>query len=366
MGKQIFESFSFIPTNLMKDLYCRLPFEGYCIDAEGFGLPCCAFQKKDTHKLPIHENVSVDSDFFRSVQKEILSERIPDGCFHCYDRENQGMLSHRQKYIERRNKKNYKNDSTLKHLDISFSNTCNLACVMCSNRYSSKWNIINKKFPELTEITKSKPFESFNLSYAQIDDILEKSINLQSIVIKGGEPLLDKKCCYFLENLSKINPDLDVMIVSNVTAVDISILKPFKNLKIIASIDGLEDVYRWIRGFDFTTVDKNIDTLLNNNIQVIVNFTITAYNLHMLQKTHDYFIEKGIHHFGAYIAKEKYLHFNHLGKTKVEHYISNLNLSEFIYFPEYTEPSQKDKGDFAKFTKIMNLARGFEWQTIQL
>ena len=365
MGKQIFESFSFIPTNLMKDLYCRLPFEGYCIDAEGFGLPCCAFQKKDTHELPMHNTVQTDSQFFRDIKTKILRGQIPNGCITCFNREKHGILSHRQKYIERRNKKNYKNDSALKHLDISFSNTCNLACAMCSNRYSSKWNIINKKFPELTEITRSAPFESFTLSYAQIDDILEKSIDLQSLVIKGGEPLLDKKSCYFLENLSKINPDLDVMIVSNVTAVDISILKPFTNLKIIASIDGLEDVYRWIRGFDFTTIDNNIDTLLSNKIKVGVNFTISAYNLHVLQKTHNYFIKKGIYSFTAFIAKEKYLNFNHLGKNKVEQYISNLNLSEFIYFPEYTEPSQKDKGNFAKFTKIMNLARGFEWQTIQ-
>ena len=100
----------------------------------------------------------------------------------------------------------------IKRLDISFGNTCNLDCVMCRPDFSSKWNKVVETMPDdIKRGTEKKLVKNTTMTYDQIDTILDKvGKKLESIVIKGGEPLYDKKAQYFLNKLSDINPNFQV------------------------------------------------------------------------------------------------------------------------------------------------------------
>jgi len=339
---------------------CQLPYSGYCITAEGRGAPCCAMSPYG------EEHVSIKDAFNLPVFKEARDneDNWPSVCRTCEKQEKLYGGSHASKITL-----NDPVDNVISYLDISFSNTCNLNCVMCSNDYSTRWNILNAHMSnELFEwITHAMPGlkkqHIHQISYDQIDEIIEHGNQLKQIVIKGGEPLYDKKSLYFLNKLKEVNPHVKIKIVSNITNLNLELLNAFDEVKIICSIDGIYDIYEWIRGHSFRPVFENFKTLMSmrsDKLHVGLNYTISAYNFETLYETFNFFTDLGLprREFGVTVAMERHIHFRLLGKerfTEAMKDIKKLNETNFDYDLKWDkEATVYERDMFQKFNEFMS------------
>tara|TARA_B100001113_G_scaffold349760_1_gene345697 strand:+ start:4680 stop:5822 length:1143 start_codon:yes stop_codon:yes gene_type:complete len=244
-----------------------------------------------------------NSKRLNEIRKTMLSGKEVDSCHSCYRNEERGFKSRRQRKIvaelgktELTNTIAIQHKPRLKHIELNFSNTCNLACAMCNRTHSSGWMQQDKLMPpslenKISSIYKAigtprENFKPYALSDKFVQSIVDNILEYKSILIKGGEPLYDKRCIAFLHKVADLHPTVKTVIVSNITTLTprmIDTLSKLKNLELNFSIDGIGSIYNWIRGFDWNEVDKNFKTLMQlGNVSIDVNVTVSLWNIHLL------------------------------------------------------------------------------------
>ena len=275
--------------------FCYSPFYNLTVDSIGKFRICCATKQElgsTSDQLPSHFNKSEE---IKSLQKSMLAKSSKERdqyCKNCINREANGLSSHRLRYnqsVERlfnNNARQHLNDGPTT-LDISFSNICNLTCVMCSSQYSHKWLPIEINMNIQHQYTRG--FKKHQLPKAAVDDLINLAINTKRITIKGGEPLFDPQCLYFLEQIGKKNYSGIVFIVTNLTTLSpkiIDLLSCLKTVKVVVSIDGTGSIYEWIRGSSFDKLTQNLQSLfsIDSITSVSPALTISVFNLWNLIK----------------------------------------------------------------------------------
>lgn len=158
----------------------------------------------------------------------------------------------------------------IREIDLAFSRTCNLHCSTCSTEFSSSWQALDKRYAnempterreEIAGIQAKNP-----ISTDFVKELLGISADLDSLKIKGGEPLLDPNCLAYLERLPKTGFNGEVWLVTNASRLSekvLQILGKVPGLNLSVSVDGHGEVFEWIRGFDFAKVEQNIASLLS-------------------------------------------------------------------------------------------------------
>ena len=210
-----------------------------------------------------------------------------NGCEYCRNIEDSGGTSDRQfqNQIPDIYPPELDNDVTVTKvtpvvLEVFFSNTCNLACVYCSSKFSSLIQTENKKFggailPEL----------NFEYSDNLYRDLIPKfwnwfdqnSKSLKRLQILGGEPFLQKDLHRLIEYFDDNPcPDLEFNLVTNLslpTPLIEPILKKLSTLKnqnklkridIQVSVDCWGEPQEYIRhGFNLETFDRNMNLMIS-------------------------------------------------------------------------------------------------------
>jgi len=278
-------------------MQCRYAESGFYIAAHQVASPCCSIDTGE-YVFP-YESIDqfLDQKILLDLREASKKGHILNhpACADCVYNERRSLTSTRHKGLKTISKSN-PGEHKLKRLDIAFGNTCNLDCVMCSPEFSSKYNAAMKDMPnELKSGMGRTTLKNHTLSYEKIDEILDKVGNtLESVILKGGEPLYDKKAQYFLNKLVDINPNVKLEIISNCTIINQEFLSKFKNITITASIDGIYEIYEYIRGFDFKILDNNIEKLIRmENVTVRIIVTVSKYNFAIVPQTIDYWKNKG-------------------------------------------------------------------------
>lgn len=359
---------------------CRYPFQSISIFPSGYVRPCCAFSENIAHI----DGVQNISDLFYNNQNlqalrknEILGTPTLPGCNLCYNRTSNA--SSRKSIFNANFKLTDKSkEDKLTFLDISFGNTCNLTCVMCSSQYSSKLRQLEEDFNKSW-----KPiYDNYMLNKVQVDLILEQLNDLLMIEVKGGEPFASKECLYFLEKITNSHPHIEIQITTNLTLVNenvIQLLKLNPNIKLIVSLDGLHKVYEWIRGIEFSVVEKKLQLIAEAvpNALKRVNFCVNAFNIHHLVEFDQWFNVfknnyKNDIFFVIYdlIAKEEHMSplltvtpsiINDLTDLRNSH--SNVNtrdsLTRLIDYCNDTKISI-DRLKFTEWYEFINKIRGFD------
>jgi organic radical activating enzyme len=354
-------------------IFCRAPYEAVCIHASGKIVPCCATSIDDNvSNAPGNVANFFNNPVFKEIRTALEQGEYPKYCNTCKVAEENKSLSHRKKlnyYLDHCSNKS--EPGKLKYLDIAFSNTCNLTCAMCSNKYSSKWNELTKNAPEeILKITNQTRNHTNTLSYSDIDEILDNSADLERIIIKGGEPLYDKKTLYYLENLEKINSTVELNIITNFTVYNEKLISKFPNLNLTLSIDGINDTYEYIRGGNFDVIKENFIKVSKLNRVTYIHFTLSAYNLHQAQQTRDFFGDisakynnENNYRFILNIAHNNYLRAGHISEDK---YIkAKENQSVLKNISNYSKPSENQIQRFITYTSYLDSIRGFSWHDIE-
>lgn len=347
---------------------CRYAESGLYISANKRLSPCCAiFSHEDTIEFSnIKQEAEEYIQNFRKLSYKNSIENHPL-CKKCIDVESQGFTSQRlrgQRVISPNRK--YQYQKIIKRLDISFSNTCNLDCVMCRPIYSSKWNNIAEKMPHsLQSGTGITSIKNKFMDYDTIDDIITKhGKTLESVAIKGGEVFYDKRAKYFLEKLADVNPDIKIDITTNATVLDFDLIKKFKKISLTCSVDGIHEIYEYIRGYDFKIIDDNLERLKKmENVSLWIAITVSYFNFHILPQTIKYFYQKDIKNVQVDSVREPWISPSLYSKKQFKRICKESPIMLKWKRQELPNNTYEVHEDYKKF---WNEHRNMDWDTIDV
>ena len=234
--------------------------------------------------------------------KQLVENDIPiAGCQRCYDAEKNGLESRRmgsQKLYEE-----YHQDTAIdldgpSGLDYSVGNLCNLKCVICNPRNSTKWIPDYQKLYPLESIEQYQ-FEKYNQIEITDSNALK---NIKNVHFHGGgEPLMVENHVNLLKRIKEVKGLLDVRVFYNVNGtqtVSESVLKLWEECRLIElyfSIDDVGERFNYQRtGADWNQVQTNLRWYYDNmphNHMFNINCTWSYLNLFYLNELHNWYID---------------------------------------------------------------------------
>lgn len=268
--------------------FCPYLFLHYHLDTDKATKVCCHATNSINGK-----QIDFDSSLYNNLRKKTLEGERLSFCGRCYEAEDNGFVSLRQRSIddiESLAKTDLLMDQVNKFeagasvepvwYDLRISNNCNLSCTMCGPQYSSTWA---KRVGE----------ENAHLLY---EPDVEISPNTYKIQLAGGEPFMIKK---FAKMLSEIdNIDCEIVVNTNATIVTkplLEQLKRFKNVWIVVSIDGYAELNDRIRrGSSWNTIVKNIKLFQDCGFEVLVNTVLQRDNVNHIYELGSFLETHGI------------------------------------------------------------------------
>jgi len=303
------------------------PFTGLATREDGAIKVCCRsqpigwIQKESLEQVWNGENM-------KEVRRQVLNNERPDVCKPCFDLEDQGVQSLRQRHtagvIPEARVNLYPNaldaldpDYTmpfeLPTMEIKLNNLCNLKCRMCNPLDSTSW----KDWDQVTEFYKKEnnylvptiekmvnipgqyigPFDNSKNWWDSFTKLLP---HFRRVEFAGGEPLMDPYHYKILDLLAPYGHNIELKYATNGTTLGIKggrtihdYWPKFKSIAVNVSIDGIHDVYEYIRGNGkFSEIEENVKVFKSfpNVSRVVGAFTVQANNILQIDKVIDYFI----------------------------------------------------------------------------
>lgn len=241
------------------------------VDFKGQVSACCQFEASSTLE---------QYDDMMKEHRQAMEQGIQmKPCRRCWEDESNGFASLRQSAITDFARRDP--PTGIQILDIRVTNNCNLACTMCSEHASSLWG-------------KLKGIDSATTLSMDIQDkLIELSDNLVKLSIQGGEPFYGDEFISFVNRLpNKSNIELEIF--SNIITADIETIKrwtiEFKHVMIIASVDGVEEVFETIRWpASWSKLERKFKALYElPKIGLSFNFTLQNNNILNLKRFIDW------------------------------------------------------------------------------
>lgn len=232
---------------------------------DSYATLCCISDKKLDHTATIKD---FDNKTYRDIRAAMLSGQRLAHCRACYDLEQRGIASSRQKHtLEWATRLNLTNVQELAKntlpisLEIHLDNMCNLQCRMCGPAASS---LIQKEYTQLGIMDRYPEFV-VNPSRRELSEFLQIA-NLQKIYFTGGEPTANARVYDFLEHcVTEHRTDFVLQINTNAWKISdkfVALTKNFPKVEFIVSIDAYEranDYIRWPS--DWNTIHDNVARL---------------------------------------------------------------------------------------------------------
>lgn len=252
------------------DTFCVLPWISEYKTVGGTAHFCC------------HSNIPIVSTSDPSTDELRLkiwnNEKIVN-CNKCYELEHNNIISPRQResinLLKFNNIRNHFEAAEgpwqfKKYFaDIRVNNKCNLSCITCGPGNSSLW----EKELGIIPITTSSQH-----NYTK-DEIKE----LTRIYIGGGEPLINDHAKLIIKMCADYNPQIELVINTNLTYLDKSLIKQFKaitNTTIVVSIDAYGAVNEYHRyPLKWSKFIRNLKWLKNENINILFNTVASAVSV---------------------------------------------------------------------------------------
>lgn len=261
---------------------------------------------KDTKILKPSE--IINSENFRKHRKELMGGTWSLGCHLCKESEQIGTKSMRQDFeVTDDHLKSYNQETgeidfgLVQHVELRFSNACNMACLHCSDVYSSGWMSKLKNYVPDQDDKKHKLIQltrTFHKSYAEedlsisisieemeliVDDLILNFPNLRKVDFAGGEVLYQKQFFPCLRKLAT-HPNVSDMKVSfhtNFNAkfdpVELArLLKPFNKANISMSLDAGTNIYSYFRTGDWEVLKNNIEKFRSVDDKTLLSIKCTT------------------------------------------------------------------------------------------
>jgi radical SAM protein with 4Fe4S-binding SPASM domain len=303
--------------------FCSMAWNHQFIDPTGRVKPCCRFA--EAHRPAAHNlNSSSLEDIFHSewmndLRNRMLTDQQHPGCIRCYQEEDSGKLSLRERYNKSKELPITKlvniENPTIKWIELAISNDCNLACRMCDSRYAWKW------FKEEKEIY-GKTLNTVEHSKSDISNIFPFIDNIVHIKFTGGEPLITPDHWRLLNKLLAERDCSEIFLnySTNCTIMPkdewVEKWSKFKRVEFALSFDSCNkeesEYIRWPSAYEHTeSVAKRFLELKDtHNFDIILRSTISILNVWHLPETLEWWWQNNL-------AKRKSLNPTHLTFPKI-------------------------------------------------
>lgn len=302
-----------------KKKFCIQPWIHLASYNDGSVPLCCIAAPESGLNLNTQTPVQIwNSKQFKAARLKFMAgEELPQ-CSSCWKEEASGIKSHRQienfmwekkfgeEFLEELVAKTHQ-DGSVDHkpmtLDLRLSNLCNLQCVMCRPRDSSKWLADSKKLGESLvsihaksdwqhkagSISNTDMFDWFERLETQ--EALEEFLgDIRHIIFGGGEPLLIKEHDRFIKRLveSGNSKHISLRYHTNGTQLNEDIIElwsHFEQVELLISLDDWGPRNEYVRyPAKWATIKQNLDRLDTTPDNIVVNMlaSIHAMNIYNL------------------------------------------------------------------------------------
>jgi MoaA/NifB/PqqE/SkfB family radical SAM enzyme len=305
------------------------PFTGLATREDGAVKVCCRSQPVGFIQNNSLEEIWNGSTM-RRIRKQVLQGQRPPECMPCFQLEDQGVESLRQRHINgvipeaRINLYpnaldslgvDYKMPFEFPTIEIKLNNLCNLKCRMCNPLDSTNW----KDWDEVEEFYKKEnnylvptiqklvrmpgqyigPFDDTANWWASFEKLLPY---FKRVEFAGGEPLMDPQHYKILDMLKPYGKNIEIKYATNGTTLGISKGRTihdywpyFRSVAVNVSLDGIGPVYEYIRGnSSWNQVVENIQELqkISNVSRVVGAVAVQVSNVLILDQMIEEFLDK--------------------------------------------------------------------------
>ena len=289
-----------------------LPFMHIYGSAGGDMVPCCEAQELPLNNPGETALESWNNNNYRELRRALAEDERPERCAVCWHNEDSGIVSNRQQW-EKDNwetfsdlisvNDDYSVNNTPKWIELKVSNFCNLKCIMCSTHSSYKrvadLDIIKKYTSSGYETRLLRPTDLF----ASLNEWPELWESVHTLQFTGGEPIINQEHYDLLAGIpDSVKANIKLRYASNLSYIKfkkydlVKEWNKFKHVNIKISMDGINDVYNYIRqDGDWDTVYSNILALNGEpTIDVAAGITVQAHNVYQMPEFYDFWRESPV------------------------------------------------------------------------
>jgi MoaA/NifB/PqqE/SkfB family radical SAM enzyme len=298
---------TFLAKHDLPETFCLYPWTHVDFDESGDILSCCRgknsfgdWKKSEFSSQEWSENIS-------NLRDSIMSGKWHPNCSDCQKKESVGNQSLRHDLaihairnigidaIENEIIPNIKEkNDDIRFVEIRPSNVCNLQCIHCNDKASSKWASFYKNNPKFVEENKIIPETSRFLStsgFENVKDFLSGLTKLRTVHFCGGEPLYDKDALNYLKIIQNPQNVRLSYSTNGQTLPNQKIFKEwqkFEEVTLSISIDASGDQYDYFRyPGKWSTLVNNISFIKEYHPNIRINFHIpinifTLFSIDML------------------------------------------------------------------------------------
>lgn len=293
------------------DTICKYPFNSIAIkDYSSNGKlnmfwPCCmmgnqtleevATGKLNKNKLPPLPGEDIGDytpeQCFNHPRMDNLRKNLSNGirdkaCTVCWEMEDRGIQSFRQRSFGRENADDVDKIVKLEIIDMSINNKCNLRCRMCSPTASSALAIDHKYFEDnklIDDLRRSAvrwgpaSMGAFKLSTnKQWQWIINNTDKFKRLRLSGGEPFDNEDVLAFIDTAiaNGNSKDITLEFHTNATLLTDQLIEKLSHFdnNLNFSIDGTGKVYEFIRyPANWNELDRNMRAFIKAIPQRFIN-----------------------------------------------------------------------------------------------
>lgn len=268
-------------------MFCSYPFDSFFLETNGTVKFCCgsSIVLGNVSEKPLKE--ILQSETSKDIRETVLRGEWHTNCHQCKFLEEASGTSQRLATAHEHDdvRKNIISSESfvLGTMDIRWNNTCNLACVYCDSKFSSKWAKAKGELVKHHEGT-----EESVLAFVE-----QNVSDIRRIMLLGGEPLLQKPNIKLLEILEETTAE--IIVLSNLS-VDLQTNKiaqklfTMNNVKWCVSFESVGKQFEYIRnGADWNKFEQNLNYLWSKtNRKINIHPTYNLFSSLSLREFYDY------------------------------------------------------------------------------
>jgi len=362
--------------------FCAIPFYHIYGSASGDIVPCCEAQETIMNSSGSNIIDTWNNQTYKNLRQQLIKGEYPEACKVCWHNEKNGIHSNRLSMFNHAEYAHAKNIQTVNEdgsvnlpptfVELKVSNFCNLHCKMCSPLSSYKRTSIDgdilQKFSDAWKADLENPKKLF-------DDLCnwpELWQHVETLQFSGGEPIINDEHYKLIESIPKeYKKNIRLRYATNLTYLKfkkydlIDIWSKFKHVNIKVSIDGLYDVYNYIRlGANWNDVINNINILIQNkpdHIHVATGLTVQVYNVFQVPEYYDFFNDYKLSFCDSFLLQTpKYLNIGVFPDKWKDKLIKKLSSHWHDRSKAYSDYLQKNSANDKIRNKFYEYTREFE------
>jgi sulfatase maturation enzyme AslB (radical SAM superfamily) len=356
---------------MKKEVLCQAPLTAVLVDTNKGVRPCCVYDNNYLGNIK-EQTIStiIKGEEWQKLKQQMYDNVWPDPCLPCKSREDVSGWSVRKLFQDGAFDITGWEEDKITYLEFNGSNICNLSCLHCNAGFSSRWVAeLKKTIPIFNTYDEEKQsrlswmdavivYEDDSKGRSSkmhlpdpeliLSNLKELDLSgLRTINFKGGEPLLNSETVTILEYLDSQNilQNITIMLSSNGTYINekiIELFKKCKSIKMWVSIDGIGELFNYIRYGDakFEDIEPTI-AKLNEIPSISIGFSTAVMNYNVFnlldikkwikQMSRKYDKVSDVSGFSNCVADPKYLSVRTLTKPtrqKLVKFYSQINVAK--------------------------------------